>query len=97
MKLKPSQSLVTAACGVSYTSLVLTYFKLLDEPREALQDWAAANLPELPARKLQELTSCAFCASYWVALVATKGRPIKALQLAGMASITTSVVLAATR
>jgi len=89
--------LLRAAAGLSYLSLVLTHFGVLEEPREALCDWAAANLPELPAKKLQELAECPYCLSWWIALVASRGNPIKATKLAGMASIPTSIVLMATR
>lgn len=87
---------VLRACGVSYASLVLTTFGLLKEPREALQDaLAGSDLPPLVSEKLIELTECVYCCSFWTALVATKGRPIKALHLAGASSIITSLVLIA--
>lgn len=85
-----------AACGVSYVSLVLTHFDLLIEAREALQDGAADKLPKFWAEKAQDLLECPYCVSFWLALVVAKGRPIRALQLAGLASIPTSLVLIAT-
>jgi hypothetical protein len=84
------------ACGVSYASLVVTHFGIAAEAREALQDAAADKLPEPFASKAQELLECPYCMSAWLALVVARGRPIKALQLAGLASIPTSLVLIAT-
>jgi hypothetical protein len=84
------------ACGVSYASLVVTHFGVAAEAREALQDAAADKLPEPFATKAQELLECPYCMSFWLALIVARGRPIKALQLAGLASIPTSLVLIAT-
>ena len=89
--------LLRLAAGVSYASLVLTHFKLLEEPREALCDLASEHLPELVADKIRDLSGCAYCCSYWIALVVTRGRPLRAAQLAGLASLPTSAVLVATR
>ena len=85
-----------SACGVSYLALVLTHFDLLVEVREALQDGAADKLPKFWATKAQDLLECPYCVSFHLALIVAKGRPIRALQLAGLASIPTSLVLIAT-
>ena len=85
-----------AACGVSYLSLVLTHFSLLEEASDAFLDLSADILPKGWADKVEELATCRFCASFWLALIVTRGRPIRALQIAGMASIPTSAVLIAT-
>lgn len=84
------------ACGLSYLALVLTHFDLLAEAREALQDGAADKLPKFWATKAQDLLECPYCVSFWGALIVAKGRPIRALRLAGLASIPTSLVLIAT-
>jgi hypothetical protein len=84
------------ACGVSYLALVLTHFNVLLEAREALQDGAADVLPPFWAGKAQELLDCPYCVSWYLALIVAKGRPIKALQIAGLASIPTSLALIAT-
>lgn len=85
------------ACGVSYASLVVTYFGIGAPLRDALSDLAADHLPPALGAKAQELLECSFCVSFWAALVAAKGRPVKAAQLAGMASVVTSAVLIATK
>ena len=85
------------ACGVSYASLVVTHFGIAAEAREALQDAAADKLPEPWATKAQELLECPYCLSWHLAMLAEKGNPIRATQLAGLASIPTSLVLLATR
>lgn len=84
------------ACGVSYASLVLTHFTIGEEAREALQRAADEKLPVYLAEKVEELLGCAYCASFWLALIVAKGRPIRALQIAGLASIPSSLVLIAT-
>ena len=84
------------ACGVSYAALVVTHFGIGAEAREALQDGAADLLPEPWASKAQELLECPYCMSFWLALAVARGNVVKAIQLAGLASVPTSLVLIAT-
>lgn len=86
-----------AACGVSYVSLALTTFGIGEPLRAALSDLAADRLPPAVGAKVQELLECPYCVAAYVALVACRGRPLKAIQLAGMAAVPTSLVLLATR
>lgn len=92
-----SHSSPVVACGVSYLSLVLGSFGLLEDAREAVCDIASRNLDVAGADRVREFVECPFCISWYLALIVTRGRPLKALQLAGLASIPTSIVLAATK
>ena len=89
--------LLRLAGGVSYVSLVLTYFGIAKAPREAFLDLCSDKLPAGLAEKIEELLDCPYCVSFWVALTATKGDPLAALQVAGLASVPTSLVLLATK
>lgn len=92
----PFQRRWLAACGVSYASLVLTRFGIGEPLRERLSDLAAEHLPPTASEKAQELIECPYCVSWWVSLVASKGNPLRATQVAGMASVPISWVLIAT-
>lgn len=85
--------LVRTAAGVSYLSLVLTHFHLLDEVRDAVADQASLRLNLAWAKKAHQLIGCPYCVSFWIALAVCKGRPVKAFQLAGAASVFTALVL----
>lgn len=94
--MKSHQTRWLTACAVSYASLVLTHFKLLDGPRGALCDAASEHLPVAVADKVNDLAHCPYCVSFWIALVVHRGGAVRAAETAGLASLPTSAVLVAT-
>lgn len=82
-----------AGLGVGYAALTLTTFNILEGPRGKLVDFAYRNLRPRTAEKVDDLANCPYCASFWVSLVAAKGRPLKALRLSGIASVLVALVL----
>lgn len=91
--MKRRHSDVSTAAGVSYASLVLTHLGAGEGLRRALRGSASKHLPMAAADKVDELLECPYCVSFWLALVAARGNVARAVRLAGLASIPTSLAL----
>lgn len=93
MSRKAPSSDVAVAAGVSYASLVLTHLRAGEGLRRALSGSAAKHLPMAQADLVDELLECPYCVSFWLALVVARGNVARAVRLAGLASIPTSLAL----